>query len=399
MEKVCYDLIKSECENQNCPFLHHEEEELVEEIEKYFSVITEKCYTKLNPKEIIISLFPILEENLKDSTLSMLCLLKDLLNHPFEDLKFLSIEFFQLFNSDLRLFSKFFKKLANFIQIQTLRFQFISEGDECFTEDGRLKILTTFTKKLKKLNECTFLFGRWHFNEDDLFHFFDNLSSSTNTIKDFNLILEDSTIEKLFFFKPLFESNISSFSIRLLNCVFEDISSSTEKSNFFGDLFITMSKIGIKNLTLKQLFGTKNEFKIALKHEKVEIEFSGQGLENLILSSLGNVLQITRNFEFLKSINLEVKLATFENYNYLANFMKEIPKNFEFLDCFTLKILDKNPNEASIRNINKCLQMIEFWIFLKKKTIQVLRINRLKRHFRKDILYEVMDKSFTGVYI
>ena len=160
-----------------------------------------------------------------------------------------------------------------------------------------------------------------------------------------------------------------------------------------------MSKIGIKNLTLKQLFGTKNEFKIALKHEKVEIEFSGQGLENLILSSLGNVLQITRNFEFLKSINLEVKLATFENYNYLANFMKEIPKNFEFLDCFTLKILDKNPNEASIRNINKCLQMIEFWIFLKKKTIQVLRINRLKRHFRKDILYEVMDKSFTGVYI
>ena len=400
MENVCYDSIKSECENKDCPFLHHEEEELVEEIEKYFNAITEKCYTKLNPKEIIISLFPILEENLKDSTLSTLCLLKDLLTHPSEDLKCLSIEFFQLFNSDLRLFSKFFKKLANFLHVETLRLQFISqgEGDECFTEDGRLKILTTFTQKMKKLNECTLFFGRWHFHDEDLFHFFDNLSSATNKIKDFNMILEDSTIEKLFFFKPLFESNISGFSIRLLNCVFEDISSTTEKSNFFGDLFISMTKIGIKNLTLKQLLGTKNEFKIGLKHEKVEIEFSGRDLENLILNSLGNVLQIIRNFEFLRSFNLEVKLATFENYNYLKNFMKEIPKNFEFLDYFSLKILDKNQNEVSVGKINKCLQMIDSWIFLKKKTIQVLRMNRLKRHFRKDILYEVLDKSFLGVY-
>lgn len=398
MEKVCYDLIKSECQNKDCPFLHHEEEELVEEIERYFNVIAEKCYTKKDPKEIIISLFPILEENLKDPNLSMLCLLKDLLNHSSEDLKCFSIEFFQLFNSDLRLFSKFFKKLANFIHVETLRLQFISEGEECFPEDGRLKILTAFMQKMKKLNECTLFFCRWHFNKDDLFPFFDNLASATNKIKDFNLILEDSTLEKLFFFKPLFESNISGFNIRVSNCVFEDISSSTEKSNFFGDLFITMAKIGIKNLTLKQLIGTKNEFKIGLKHEKVEIEFSGRDLENLILNSLGNVLQIIRNFEFLRSFNIEVKLATFENYHYLVNFMREIPKNFEILDNFSLKILDKNQNEASIRKITKCLQMIDSWIFLKKKTIQILRMNRLKRHFRKDILYEVMDKSFSGVH-
>ena len=311
-EKVCYDSIKSECNENGCPFKHLEEQELLEEIKNYTNIIEEKCFTKKNSSDIMVSLLPIFEENLKDSNLCLLCLIKELLNIP-DDINNLAIEFFHFFKSNDRICSKFFKKLAHFSKLETLRLQFIGDGNLDNKDDDRLKAMTNFAEQLKRLNNWTLYFGNWLFKSDYFQPLFHDFNTSFSKLKHFNLIIEDFSMQHLFFFKPLFDSNISHFSIRLAR--FSFVNFEKENANFFVDLFGVISEIDVQKISIKQKFSISNELKIALFKNTLEIEFCGQELENIFNTSFDQMFHMLRKLKLLKDLSLETKFNAFEKYH------------------------------------------------------------------------------------
>ena len=101
-----------------------------------------------------------------------------------------------------------------------------------------------------------------------------------------------------------------------------------------------------------------------------------------------------RKLKLLKDLSLETKFNAFEKYKLLERFIKEIPKNFILLENFNLIILDDKRKSIITQKIGKNLGLIESWIFLKKKTILILKMKKLAKYFRKAILHDILYKFF-----
>ena len=382
-QRVCLDSTKSECHNEFCDFKHLSEGDLINAIKTYSYLIEKECFSIINSTGIMLSLF---NEIMTDSNILLLCL-KEFLKHSDKKIKTLKIEFFHLFHGDLPLYAKTIKKFLRFEFLENLSLQFIGKEFNYFDEI-RLNPIKIYAEKLKRLNSFTLVIGKGIFKETGLKEFFLNFNETFKKLKSFQMILLDSVINHLFFFEPLFNSNLAKFSIDLSHCL---ILQSEENNDFIKGLFEGVSNLDIKNLVIKQKDGNQT-FKISLKDYNLEIEFGG--LDHFLINKFEKIFKCLMTFKMIKSIRLELNPSNFYDYTSLSKFLKRIPQEFLNLQEFALKFPINGKHFKCNQKINNLLKIIQRWIIGKKHMLYVLNMAKFYIHFRTEILYNILNEYF-----
>lgn len=381
---LCLDHFFSECKKENCAFKHLNEEELAGEIVLHQKAIEKNCL--ISNDTIKLSLIELSFYGIYDFNLVLICLKQFMKAWGFSSIKNLDVFFPTFIPENTFLTIKIIKKMRKFLKLENLTLGFYGAKPDCIEKIlNEIIILNENSKKLLKITLC---FLKCDLKYDHLKSFCDFISSPKIKLQSFQFSFEECNFDDIEFFFTMFQSNI-----RCLVLYINKVKVENFKKMFCKHLFESFPKEEIKKLKITEKYSDFIDNQIYINFENSQMSISFSGFPSLsserISKEIYENINVIGKFNNLVELSLLLNPKYQLNYNYFADFMKDIPIKFNDLLKFELNIIDFKSSRTE-----KMVAMVKKWIFSKKHLINCLLLAQKTKQIKKSHLTLIFHEYF-----